>query len=214
LSLDSVAAVWETLLSDDAEWLAEKILHFQLTEQNVRHLFAEEITSKRETAFQVLVRNRISHGGILASGAGVLKNGENGRGLRSRWYPQTLARRIRDLQQVRATIKFTQGDAFDIIRGFSEADDVCFFIDPPYSAGGKRAGSRLYTHSEINHQEPFSLCQNLKSPFLMSYDNCSHVRELAIEHGFQTTAIPMKNTHHAEMTELLITAPNNISFQK
>jgi len=38
----------------------------------------------------------------------------------------------------------------------------------------------------------------------MTYDNAGDVRELAAKYGFETLPIPMKNTHHAEMTELLI----------
>jgi DNA adenine methylase len=38
----------------------------------------------------------------------------------------------------------------------------------------------------------------------MTYDNADEVRSLAEQHGFETKAVPMKNTHHAEMNELLI----------
>jgi DNA adenine methylase len=79
-----------------------------------------------------------------------------------------------------------------------------FFIDPPYTAGGKRAGSRLYTHSEIDHERLFSVCEKLRGDFLMTYDNADEVRALAERHGLQTKPVAMKNTHHAEMDELLI----------
>ena len=38
----------------------------------------------------------------------------------------------------------------------------------------------------------------------MTYDNTDEARALADQHGFETRAIAMKNTHHAKMTELLI----------
>ena len=38
----------------------------------------------------------------------------------------------------------------------------------------------------------------------MTYDNAEEVKVLARRYGFQTRAVPMKNTHHAEMTELLV----------
>jgi DNA adenine methylase len=38
----------------------------------------------------------------------------------------------------------------------------------------------------------------------MSYDNTAEIVQLARQHGFQSRAIAMKNTHHAKMTELLI----------
>jgi DNA adenine methylase len=97
-----------------------------------------------------------------------------------------------------------QGDAFEVIAEHRKNQDAVFFIDPPYTAGGKRAGSRLYTHSEIDHNRLFSLCESLHGDFLMTYDNADEVRALAERHGFETKTVPMKNTHHAEMAELLI----------
>lgn len=38
----------------------------------------------------------------------------------------------------------------------------------------------------------------------MTYDNAPEVIALAHQHRFQTRAIAMKSTHHAEMSELLI----------
>ncbi|MEN3765552.1 hypothetical protein ABC761_13530 [Salmonella sp. ZASA478] len=62
----------------------------------------------------------------MAAGAGLIKAGEAGRGLKSRWYPETLARRIEVLQSMRQKIKFEQADAFKIIRRYSD-DDKAFF---------------------------------------------------------------------------------------
>jgi DNA adenine methylase len=44
----------------------------------------------------------------------------------------------------------------------------------------------------------------MRGDFLMTYDNAEEVRALAGRHGFQTKPVAMKNTHHAEMNELLI----------
>ncbi len=38
----------------------------------------------------------------------------------------------------------------------------------------------------------------------MTYDNAAEVLALAERHGFSTRPVAMKNTHHAEMSELLI----------
>lgn len=79
-----------------------------------------------------------------------------------------------------------------------------FFIDPPYTAGGKSAGSRLYTHSIIDHDRLFAACAELQGDFLMTYDNADEVVSLARKYDFETRPVAMKNTHHAEMKELLI----------
>jgi DNA adenine methylase len=134
----------------------------------------------------------------------VLKHGENGKGILSRWYPQTIARRIANIGLVAKRIKFIHGNAFEMLAEHRNDTDAVFFIDPPYTAGGKSAGSRLYTHSVIDHEKLFSICENLKGDFLMTYDNAEEVLALAKRHGFETKAVSMKNTHHAEMDELLI----------
>ena len=85
-------------------------------------------------------------------------------------------------------------------------DDV-YFIDPPYTFKGKKAGSRLYSHAELDHHALFELVSNLRGDFLMSYDDVDEINLLARRYGFDTHTVPMKNTHHAKATELLI-GPN------
>jgi len=201
---DNVAAVWESILGGDAAWLASRILSFNLTRESVKDESASAPASRRELAFLTLLRNRTAHGGILAEGAGVLKHGENGKGILSRWYPQTIARRISGIGYVADRIRFIHGDAFAVMTEFRDTDRAAFFVDPPYTAGGKRAGSRLYTHSEVDHERLFTLCESMRGDFLMTYDNAEEVRTLAVRHGFETCPVAMNNTHHAEMTELLI----------
>lgn len=199
-----VAAVWQSILGDDAEWLASRIVHFELTDELLRSELVTRAQTTRERAFQTILRNRTTRGGILADGAGFIKTGEAGRGVASRWYPGTLARRIREISHIASRLTFVQGDAFAALAKHRDDAHVVFFIDPPYTAGGKRAGSRLYTHFEIDHERLFAECAQLAGDFLMTYDNAPEVVSLAKRHGFATRAIAMKNTHHAAMSELLI----------
>ncbi|HEV2329266.1 MAG TPA: DNA adenine methylase [Verrucomicrobiae bacterium] len=199
-----IAAVWETILGGGAAWLAKRILNFHLTPESAKEELSRPTQIKRELAFQTILKNRTAHGGILAEGAGVLKHGENGKGILSRWYPGTIAKRITNIEHVVTRLQFIHGDAFEILDKYRSKQNAVFFIDPPYTAGGKRAGSRLYTHCDIDHEKLFSLCENLRGEFLITYDNSDEVQALARKHGFKTRAVAMKNTHHAEMTELLI----------
>jgi DNA adenine methylase len=201
---DQVAAVWRTILGGEADWLAQRILDFDMTLENAKREFLKKPFLCREKAFQTILRNRTAHGGILAEGAGVLKNGENGKGILSRWYPKTIARRIHNISQVADRIHFIHGDAFDVLAQYQNKPGAVFFIDPPYTAGGKRAGARLYNHCQIDHERLFKLCGALVGDFLMTYDKTEEVRMLADRHGFTTQPVAMKNTHHAEMNELLI----------
>ncbi len=200
----SVAAVWETVLSDDNDWLADQILSFHLSRETVRAEIAKTHLDKKHLAFQTLLRNRTLHGGILAPGSGILKYGENGKGIKSRWYAATLYKRIQNVKMFRDKISFVQGDGIETIKKYAGRRTAVFFIDPPYTAAGKRAGTRLYTHNELDHEALFNQSERIKGDFLMTYDNAPEIASMACGHGFKTRTVPMMNTHHATMRELLI----------
>lgn len=201
---EEVAAVWDTIMGDGGEWLAHEIVSFHLTPETAKDVLDKTALTRRELAFRTILKNRVNHGGILAPGSGVLKYGENGRGITSRWYPATLRRRILDILTVRERITFHEGDGLEVMRQNAHRVDAVFFLDPPYTAAGKKAGQRLYTYFEIDHEELFRIAATLQGDFLMTYDDAEGVRELAARHGFATRLVAMKNTHHAKMTELLI----------
>jgi DNA adenine methylase len=202
---EQVAAVWETIINNgEAEWLADRIVNFELSPENLKRTLARKTTSVRDRAFQTILKNRTFHGGILAPGSAPLKHGENGKGIKSRWYAETLKRRILDITSFSSRITFIKGDGLAVIKKHAERADAVFFIDPPYTAAGKKSGRRLYTHSDVDHEELFRIMSTVKGDFLMTYDNADGVRELARKHNFDMKLISMKNTHHAKMTELLI----------
>jgi DNA adenine methylase len=207
---DDVAAVWKAIFSGtgaDIRWLCNRILTFQITLKNVLDVLAGTPKTNREWAFRTIVKNRMQRGGIMAPGAGLVKSGEAGRGLMSRWYPETISERIKALHSLRHVVTFRHGDAIKSVKEFSKDPDACFFIDPPYTAGGKKAGRRLYTHNEIDHEALFKVMAKVKGSVMMTYDDTLEVRKLALEHKFRLRSIPMKNTHHEIISELLILKP-------
>lgn len=205
---EQVAAVWSTVINDgDAHWLAKRIVKFDLNVETLRQVLSASPLTTREKAFQTILKNRTFRGGILAPGSAPLKYGENGKGIKSRWYPETLKKRILEIDAFRERITFIKGDGMEVLRRNASRPDVAFFIDPPYTAGGKRAGRRLYAHNDLDHEELFELANTFKGDFLMTYDDTENVRELARRYGFDIELVPMKNTHHEKKMELLI-GPN------
>lgn len=199
-----VAAVWHTIIHGDASWLAQRIRSFDLNTESARAVIDNPSKAVHDRAFRTLLRNRVNHGGILAPGVGMLKTGENGKGIHSRWYPETLAKRIEAIALHRSQLAFVEADGLDVMRNNVSCNQTVFFLDPPYTAGGKRAGARLYAHNSLDHRRLFTLAAQIQGDFLLTYDNAEDVQDLANEFGFQTRCIAMKNTHHAKMTELLI----------
>lgn len=202
---EEVASVWQTIFDEtNCHWLSEEIINFEVNQENVLKYLERTNLELKERAFRTLLRNRMNRGGILAPGAGLLKNGENGKGLRSRWYPATLMKRIVAIANLRDRIQFISGDGIEFLRNYKTDNSAVFFIDPPYTAGNKKAGKRLYTYSEINHIELFEIVNTLQGDFLMTYDDNEEVIKLAARFHFDIEPIPMKNTHHVEKMELLL----------
>lgn len=197
---DDMAAAWQTILSDDSQWLIRQISTFQVTAENINDVIARANEGIKERGFATLVRNRTNHGGILAKGSGLIKTGENGRGLGSRWYAGTLIKRINDVHRISDRINFIHGDAFDIMEQYIDDPTAFFFIDPPYTV----AGRRLYTHYDVDHRRIFDLASRMQGHFLMTYDDTDEVRHWAEEFGLPYTTIPMQTTHLVTKEELVI----------
>ena len=197
---EEVAAVWQIILSDKNEWLANKISTFILSPQNIELELNNPNKALQDIAFCTILKNRIFHGGILAKGSGLIKNGENGKGISSRWYAKTLRDRILAISTVRSRIKFLNHDAFDYIENNIDRADCFYFIDPPYTV----AGRRLYTHFEVDHEELFRKVSRLKSKFMLTYDDTEEIKQLAIKYHLQFKTIPMKTTHHLKKKEIII----------
>jgi DNA adenine methylase len=196
-----IAAVWKVIFSKDNQWLADEIMSFKLSHSNAAKVIDKANTSTKARAFSTIVRNRINHGGIITKGSGALKNGENGKGIASRWYPETLYKRITAIQSVQQKVTFKEGNAFDILKEHQNEKNFYFFIDPPYTVAGKR----LYTFFDIDHEGLFAAVAKLKGRFMLTYDDTEEIRELALKYKLPFKTIPMKTTHHLLKQEIIVT---------
>lgn len=199
-----ISAVWKAITGPNYQKLSDRICRFDVTKENVQRELSKTSTQIDDVAFRTILKNRMFHGGILAPGASLIKHGENGKGLLSRWYPKTLADRINAIGRIRKRFTVIEGDGITQIRKHYQSRKAVFFIDPPYTADGKKAGKRLYRHNELDHMDLFDAAREIQGDFLMTYDDAQGIRELARTRGFDTETVAMKNTHHAKMTELLI----------
>ena len=199
-----VAAFWRAALRYGPE-LCARLANFEPSRDAVNALAREQPDGVIERGFRTLVLNRTRHGGILAPGASLSRIGENGKGVASRWYPETIAARIRRISDAADRIAFRETDGMKLVETLGGAADAVWFVDPPYTAGGKRAGKRLYLHHTIDHQRLFMLLAESGANFLMTYDRAPEIVALVERHRFSAVEVTMKNTHHAHLPELVIT---------
>ena len=197
---EEVAAVWEVIINGDTNWLATAILEFDLTIENVNRILLKDEKSIEERAFSTILKNRVYHGGIIAKGSGLIKKGENGKGIKSRWYPKTLHDRIIAINLVKNKINFKTGDAFSFLEENMSDNEKYFFIDPPYT----KAGRRLYTHSDIDHERLFEITSRIAGKYMLTYDDTDKIRSLADKYNLMYKTIPMKTTHHIQKNEIII----------
>ena len=195
-----VAAFWNDALHvTDA--IIRKIQGFRPTRRSVQALERQEANG-----FRTLVLNRTRKSGILAPGAAFIKNGENGKGIQSRWYPDTLIRRLEAIAYHADKITFRHDDGLEVLMSLAYGlKTTAVFLDPPYTAGGKRAGTRLYSHNDVDHQLLFELLADSDVNFLMTYDCAPEIMNLIHRHGFHAASVQMMNAHHNKMLELVIT---------
>jgi hypothetical protein len=111
-------------------------------------------------------------------------------------YPNLLARRVMEIAQKAGRIRFEQGDAFEVLSRYESEPGTTFFLDPPYTAGGKRAGTRLYRHWEVDHARLFEACCYLRGSFLMTYDDAPEIHALAARHGLKVRRCLMSGSSH------------------
>ena len=198
-----VAAFWHAALrhTDD---LCKCIRDFDPSRKNVRALERQSPASLVDQAFRTLVLNRTRRGGILAQGASLIRAGENGKGVASRWYVETIVDRLSNIKKHEAKITFVEGDGLKLLESMVHAEGVAVFVDPPYTAGGKRAGQRLYAHHEVDHSRIFEVLADSNANFLMTYAWAPEIVALVQRYGFAAVTVTMKNAHHSRVPELII----------
>ena len=200
-----VSSFWRAALENSDE-LIERIRSFKLNRTSIEGLVRETPKTVLDHGFRTLVLNRTRRAGILAPGAALIKWGENNAGISSRWYPETLVRRLKEIVNYRDRLGIYHGDGVKLLELLSDKPGAAFFIDPPYTAGdGKRAGARLYTHNTVDHERIFQILADSRANFMMTYDCSPEVSSLVRQYDFQGATVEMKTSHHRKIHELIIT---------
>jgi len=206
----NVAAVWQTIINDEGglDWLLDKLAGFQFNEAAARWWLARDPASldSRERAFWTILYNRLSFGGSMAGGSGLGKlgrSGYKGGGWNSLWNIEVVCRRLKKLAPLRDRISFAQADALELLPELPARSTTAVLLDPPYTAGKRRPGRRLYNHATIDHERLFTLAATIPN-VLLTYDDDDAVREMAAQHGFSYKPITMRNNKHQQQQELFI----------
>src|SRR5437016_6380804 len=199
-----VAAIWKVILNGSANALADRVRKFVLTDVSARKTLNSSGHDLVSRAFRCLLLNRISRGGIIAPGAGWLKLGEDGKGIHSRWYPETLAKRIESIHALRKKLTFIHGDGLETLRTFSSTPHTVAFVDPPYVVNGRGAGLRLYRHHDIECGELFKIARSFSGPMIITYHRSDVVQREAAATGIECHTVNMHTAHTVSKRQLIL----------
>jgi DNA adenine methylase len=199
-----VAAVWTVILNGSADTLANRVRKFVLTETSARETLHTSNRDLVSRAFRCLLLNRISRGGIIAPGAGWLKRGEDGKGIHSRWYPETLAKRIESIHALRKKLTFIHGDGLQTLRDFTATPHTVAFVDPPYVVNGRGAGLRLYSHHNVDCNKLFEVARSFSGPMVITYHRSVVVSREAIAAGIESHTVNVHTAHMVSKRELIL----------
>lgn len=197
-----VCAVWRALTQGSASELSQRVLGFDMRVEVVTELLSETPEGDVDLAFHTIVRNRAQRGGVMSPGAGLMKNGD-GRGIASRWYPETLVRRFTAIEEMSDRIEVCEGDGTRVPLFAMDCDAV--FIDPPYTASRRSAGHRLYRYGVVDHELLFRCASKSFGHVSLTYDDQPEVADLMEKFGMTGRHVTMQTGHNRVSNELFIT---------
>ncbi len=202
-----VAALWRVVFSSSASNLTSMIRGFSPTRKKVEAVLCKDSDNDVALAFRCLVRNRFQYGGVMAPGAGLLRDGEDEKGISSRWYVDTLCDRIKALKKLSPRIKVIEGDGLKQLRVYCTNSRAALFIDPPYIINGEGPGKRLYKCCDVEPSDIFSALATAEAAWLVTYHQNGKIRDLAEKAGFRVESVKVRTAHHLAKEELVIRRP-------
>jgi DNA adenine methylase len=192
-----VAAFWRRALEDPS--FATQVRNFNCTRENVEKVIADP---QHDLGMWTLVQNRCGYGGRL--GSGLLRRGDGGRGIASRWNGQDLYAMLRQIRALSGRIRFIEGDG--VRKGLRAYDDSesSAFVDPPYSLGPDGPARHLYEHHRLDHQKLLAVLASWRGRWIATYPDTREARTLANTHGLSYRRMPMRTAAHKTKIELIL----------
>ena len=107
--------------------------------------------------------------------------------------------RLAEIGQNSARVVFCEGDGLAVLSAVTGMPRTVVFADPPYTAGGRRGGRRLYNHAQVDPRAAAS-CD-----FVLTYDPAPEIVALIDEYSFTACRVTAITAYHSWAPELVIT---------
>lgn len=176
-----IYAFWQSVVNDSIAFetmIRETPVTMEARERFLAMLAEPERHSKLDLGFAAFFLNRTNRSGILAGGVIGGKEQAGAYKLDARYCREDLISRVRAIGMLREQITVLGMDALDLLVDCIPGlpDKSLVYLDPPYYV----KGSQLYrNHYEHGDHEAIAWCaRRAKYPLLITYDDCSEIREL------------------------------------
>jgi DNA adenine methylase len=189
-----VADFWKTVFFD-AGWLIREIGSIAVTLEKWQWFRGMKPRNTRENALKCLFLNRTSFSGIMASSAGPIggKQQNSEYKIDCRFRRKTLIKRVKQAEKLKHRVEFIWNTSWyhglKCLRKQQQSkpylNNVFFYFDPPFF----EKADRLYTHyfREDDHLQLRNYVQQLRDPWVLSYDSVKRVTEL-----YEDPELPME----------------------
>lgn len=203
-----IYAFWWSILNKNNELLSL----IDNTEINMENWYRQkEILAKSDAhdtlsvGFATFFLNRTNRSGILSGGVIGGKNQSGNYKIDARFNKFKLSERIKKIGEMKKHITLYNHDAMeliDIIEPTLPAKSL-IYLDPPYY----EKGSQLYRnhYKPDDHKKIATRVSRLAVPALVTYDNCSPIKELySSEKTIEFSLRYSTHTSRTEVTELMV----------
>lgn len=193
-----VAGFWQTVF-EDGPWLYGKVRHAEVTLDEWESLHLKSPKKTREYAWKCLFLNRTNFSGILSSRAGPLggKAQKSEYSVDCRFYRDTVMQRLKALWKERERVAQV-GEAdwrTTVDWGVQQSSgkrSALIYLDPPFFYKAERLYNFVFDAAE--HEAVVKRLARLKTPWLLSYDDCDEACALFKKHGLKHRRIAVRYT--------------------
>lgn len=175
----SIYCFWWSILNESEKFISlveSTDVNIESWEKQRRIYGAQHLYDQVEIGFATFFLNRTNRSGILKGGVIGGKNQDGPFLLNARFNKSDLIKRIRIISSLRRHISLYNDDARDmfgtVVR--SLPDKSLVYLDPPYFHKGGQLYSNHYKRDD--HEEIANFVNKIKTPWLVSYDNCDEIR--------------------------------------
>lgn len=177
----AIYAFWSSVLHDTDRFLKKLdrcVVSLAARERHRRILLSPTGHSRLDLGFATFFLNRTNRSGILRGGV-IGGQSQTGRyKMDARFNRKDLAARIERIALMRDKIDIFGDDAMSLLRRIKRrlpAHSLIYF-DPPYYVKGAQLYRNFYTARD--HTEIARSVLTLRTPWLVTYDNCPEIRTL------------------------------------